>query len=157
MKVLFAASEIYPYAKTGGLADVADALPKSLQNRCSIFTVMPLYSFINKDSMKIFKQFELELGGVGYQVTIYGLNNHFFIQAPLLSTTEHLYGDDEGDYASNDLRFGIFCKAIAALCEILKIDIAHLNDWHTSLSALFIKEKGLKLSLIHISEPTRPY
>jgi len=143
MKILFAASEIYPYAKTGGLADVADALPKSLQKECDIFTVMPLYSFIDKECMKVFKQIELDLGGVGYDITFYTLDNHFFIEAPLLSTTAHLYGDTTGDYASNDLRFGIFCKAIATLCEMLEIDIAHLNDWHTALSALFIQEKGL--------------
>jgi len=42
MNVLFASSEIYPYAKSGGLADVCDALPDALKNYVNISRVMPL-------------------------------------------------------------------------------------------------------------------
>jgi starch synthase len=144
MRVLFAASEVYPYAKTGGLADVADALPRSLKKYVDISVVMPLYGFLSLEGLKQFAKFELDLGGVNYETTVYKKSNHYFIHAPLLSTTEHLYGENGSDYASNDVRFGIFSKAIAQLCEVLVIDILHINDWHTALSALFLKQKELK-------------
>lgn len=147
MKVLFAASEIYPYAKTGGLADVADALPKSLKSSVDIAVVMPLYGFMSKKGLKEFKKIDIDLGGVGYEIKVY-MNQkalkHYFIEAPLLSTTANLYGEDGKDYGNNDIRFGIFCKAVASLCEMLSIDILHINDWHTALAALFIKESSVQ-------------
>lgn len=152
MKVLFATSEMYPYAKTGGLADVADALPKSLQQYTDISRVMPLYGFLSKENLKVFKTIELDLGGINYSVTVYLSSKNkiktYFIEAPLLSTTDHLYGENGSDYASNDIRFGIFSKAIVQLCDILDIDILHLNDWHTALAALFVKEKNLSTKVV---------
>jgi len=48
MKLLFAAAEIFPHAKTGGLADVAQALPATLEKQIDVLSVMPLYDFIDR-------------------------------------------------------------------------------------------------------------
>ena len=153
MRVLFCASEIFPFAKTGGLADVASALPKALKDEVEINSVMPLYGFMSKEKFqKESLTFSVSLGGIDYAIELYSTYNDgiktYFIDAPLLSATQDLYGDEKGDYANNDLRFGIFCAAVVALASTLKIDILHLNDWHSALCALFIKESSLDIKTI---------
>ncbi|WP_345993868.1 glycogen/starch synthase [Sulfurimonas sp. HSL-1716] len=152
MKVLFASSEIFPYAKSGGLADVADALPHILQEYVEISRVMPLYGFMDKDGFDYEKSYKISLGGIDYKINLYtkqsGSMRTYFIEAPLLSATKNLYCDKDGDYANNDLRFGIFCMALVELASMLNIAILHLNDWHTALCALFIHERKMKIKTV---------
>lgn len=152
MKVLFAASEIFPHAKSGGLADVSDALPAALAKSVDISRVMPFYGFMKKKEFKVYGNFTIMLAGNEYEIEILQTSKDkvvtYFVNAPFLSTTQNLYGNENGDYKNNDLRFGIFCKAIVDLSLRLSIDVLHLNDWHTALSALFIKESNLKIKTI---------
>lgn len=152
MKVLFASSEIYPYAKTGGLADVADALPFALISLVDISRVMPLYSFMKKEDFTFYDNFTISIGGTNYDIEVFSRIKDtlvtYFVKAPLLSTTENLYGDKGVDYLNNDLRFGIFCRAIIELSAKLGTEVLHLNDWHTALGALFIKESNLNIKTI---------
>ena len=152
MKVLFAASEIFPHAKSGGLADVADALPHAMKSLVTIMRVMPLYGFMDKKNLKLESSFEIELSGINYNINLYLSKQEnvstYFIEAPLLSTTQNLYGDENGDYANNDLRFAIFCSSVVKLCVELDVDVVHLNDWHTALTALYINDKKLKIKTV---------
>jgi starch synthase len=152
MRVLFASSEIFPYAKSGGLADVADALPHAIKEFVEVSRVMPLYSFIQRDTLKKEMQYSIELSGIEYRCAIYSKDEYgvvtYFIKAPLLSSTKNMYGDGDGGYANNDLRFAVFCKAIVELCKKLDIEIVHLNDWHTALVALYIKDKKLNIKTL---------
>lgn len=152
MKVLFASSEIFPYAKSGGLADVAGALPQVLSQHLEIFCVMPFYGFMNTDRFeKCDHSFSLDLGKIQYDITLYKAQNRnistYLIKAPLLSDTQKLYGDCEA-YANNDLRFGIFSRAIVKLASYLGVDIIHLNDWHSALAALWSKEETKKIKTV---------
>ncbi len=152
MKVLFASSEIFPYAKSGGLADVADALPRALSSYTELYSVIPLYGFMSKKDLELSQSFEVSLGDEKYKINLYtklqNTLNLFFLEAPLLSETKTLYCGKDGDYADNDLRFAIFCKGVVALAERLHVEVLHLNDWHTSLCALFAKEQKLVLKTI---------
>ena len=152
MRLLFAASEVFPYAKTGGLADVADALPKALAKEIDISRVMPLYGFMQKEAFSFYDNFTLSLGEQNYSVKVYKDTNEgvitYFIEAPYLSDTQSLYGDVDGDYENNALRFGLFCKAVVMLGLRLNITHLHLNDWHSALVALFVKELSLKIKTL---------
>lgn len=152
MKILFASSEILPYAKSGGLADVADALPQALSEFEDVIKVMPLYSFISKDDLEFEYGVSICLGATSYDVKFYTKTDYglvtYFVDAPFLSTTKNLYAYKDVEYENNDLRFGIFCKAIVELAQKKGVDILHLNDWHTALSALYIKEKKLKIKTV---------
>lgn len=152
MKVLFAAGEMFPYVKTGGLADVANALPHALKNYADTSVVLPLYSFLHLEALEEFKTFELTLQQERYTISIYTTFHNdlrvYFIKAPFLSTTKELYGESEGDYPNNDLRFGLFCMAVVELSKILEIQLLHLNDWHTALCALFVKEQNLNIKTV---------
>ncbi len=147
MKMLFASAEIYPYAKTGGLADVAQALPKALSKKIDVLSIMPLYDFIDRDTFEIHsldESFLITLGAKIYTVSLYRGFNHgvetLFVYEPMLCSRKSPYGDRHGDYPNNDLRFGLFSKAIVITAQMYAVDILHLNDWHTALTALWAKE-----------------
>ena len=152
MRVLFAASEIFPYAKTGGLADVSYALPLAMKKYAEIFRVMPLYGFMEKKNYTLYDNFTVTLREEDYPVTIYCKEERgvptYFVHAVYLSETEHPYGDEAGDYADNALRFGIFCMAIVELSLRLNITLIHLNDWHTALVALYVKACALNIRTV---------
>ncbi len=78
MKLLFAAAEIFPYAKTGGLADVAQALPATLEKQIDVLSVMPLYDFIDREKFTLTamnESFQITLGKDIYEISIFeGMN-----------------------------------------------------------------------------------
>ncbi len=148
MRVLFASSEIFPYAKSGGLADVASSLPKALSKEIDILRVMPFYGSMDESKFdKSSIKYSINLGGISYKIEILSRLDEniltYFIKAPLLSDTQNLYGDG-GVYANNDMRFGIFSKAICSLASSLHVELVHLNDWHCALSAFWLKNSDIK-------------
>jgi len=148
MRLLFAASEIFPFAKTGGLADVAAALPKALCKHIDVVSVMPLYGFMQTSELKHEDfNFSISLGGITYKIDIYSQKKQrvkiYFIKAALLSATQEPYSD-----TNLDLRFAIFSMAVVELALHVKADILHLNDWHTALCALFVKERALDIKTV---------
>ena len=131
MKVAFCSSEVFPFAKTGGLADVAGALPKALAdqgNQVKVF--MPLYKGIKPKQLK----------------KDYGYSKHesiefYFIRHDEYFLRDALYGTPKGDYPDNLDRFSFFCdKTIELLKSIdFRPDIIHNNDWQTALVSVFLK------------------
>ncbi len=147
MKLLFAAAEIYPYAKTGGLADVSQALPSTLAKQIDVLSVMPLYDFIDREKFALTamnESFQITLGKDIYEISLFeGMNQGvrtLFIYEATLCHCITPYGNKNADYLSNDLRFGIFSKTVVILAQMFEIDVLHLNDWHTALAALWAKE-----------------
>jgi starch synthase len=150
MSILFAASEIFPYAKTGGLADVAHALPEALREEGQrVYTVMPLYSQIDRDKYDIVfsgLSFDYWLAGVRHQFDVFyrkKSKDELFIYNPILCDRLGLYHDDFGDFGDNALRFGLFSYAVLEVMirMKLKIDTIHVNDWQTALVPLLAKTR----------------
>jgi starch synthase len=149
MNILFTSSEIYPYAKTGGLADVAQSLPEALRKTETVYTVMPLYNMIDRKKFNIVDSglsFEYWLCGVRHQFDIFvnkNIKEDIFIYNPILCDREGLYHDSYGDFGDNGLRFGLFAYAVleTMIRMKLKIDVIHVNDWQTSLISLLVKTK----------------
>lgn len=146
-KVLFAASEVYPFAKTGGLADVAHALPRALKNHYDVTVVMPLYSSIDRDKYTIVSLDErvyVSMGSIEYPFELFGCtvegNQYYFIYSPLLCDREFLYGTPMAGYEDNAERFALFSYAIVALLKRERHEIVHLNDWQCALAALLISD-----------------
>ncbi|GGN35438.1 MULTISPECIES: glycogen synthase GlgA [Marinomonas] len=153
MKILFAASEIYPLIKTGGLADVAGALPVALRNKGhDIKLIMPAYQGILNKVAPIQKS--INLGnpfGVGDLLL---LETHipdndtpiWLLQCQALYEREDgPYVDKNGvDFQDNHLRFAALSWAIATLAlhgNLIdwQADILHLNDWQTGFAAAYLK------------------
>ncbi len=146
-RLLFVASEVYPFAKSGGLADVAHSLPRALAAEYDLHVLMPLYQFVEREKFGIIslnEGFEIEMGGVGYRIELFGCTyegvDYRFIYSPLLCDRDFLYGPPEQGYEDNALRFGIFNHAIVELLKEHKYEVAHLNDWQSALVPLLLKE-----------------
>lgn len=151
LKVLFVSAEVEPFAKTGGLADVAGSLPKELSVLGhDVRVVMPRYGIIN-ESMKYVSDFPVELGErketcIIKESNIYDLNNKAI---PVYFIENHNYFNRGGIYCYNDdaQRFILLCKAALEMLPSIdfKPDIIHCNDWHTGPICLMLKEKYSKL------------
>jgi len=146
--LLFAASEVYPFAKSGGLADVAYSLPRALRQNYEVNVVLPLYKFIDRKKFSILslnKHFDVHMGKQSYPVELYGCEyeglSYRFIYSPTLCDKDFLYGTAESGYEDNALRFGIFNYAIVELLRQKDYVIAHLNDWQSALVPLLVKEE----------------
>jgi starch synthase len=150
MKIAFVSSEIFPYSKTGGLADVAGALPKALSKlRCEIKIFTPKYYSIdeNKFDLKYLDEFgglKIRVAGKIRTVRLYKGRlpdsniDVFFIDCPHYFHRDGFYTDG----CDEDERFVLFSKAVIETLQKLqwKPDVVHCNDWQTGLIPLYIKD-----------------
>lgn len=137
MNILFASSEVAPFSKTGGLGDVAWALPRALAARGHRVAVLtPLYGSIDRKELR-------PLGRVGSWGRLHrwaqdGLEV-LFLEDDRRFGREGIYGEGGEDYPDNAERFGHFSRALLPMAEAAGFpapDILHLNDWQTGLAAL---------------------
>lgn len=144
MKILFVSPEIVPYAASGGLADVAEALPVALNELGhDVARIMPKYKGIeNTYELEEIVSFIVETKGRARVATVYSHfkdnvttyfigNQHFFER-------DKLYGYDD-----DDERYGFFCKALIEALIVIKLqpDVIHLNDWQSALIGLLLKQE----------------
>jgi len=152
LNILFAASEVAGFAKTGGLADVAAALPKALKKLGhEIKVVMPRYYKIDKEKLtKLQEPLGVSMGNLGeLWAAVYTTKlpksdvDIYFIDHEGFFGRGGLYEDDSGAYSDNDIRFIFFSKATLQLCKLLHFtpDIIHANDWHTAALPLLQKTR----------------
>lgn len=144
MKIAMVASEVVPFAKTGGLADVAGALPLALEY-CGheIIVIMPGYKCITEAKLKISRVApDVTTCVMGKNIKVYFIENKAYFNR------DGLYGDKNGDYPDNLERFSFFCRrALDLLKEIdFPADILHLHDWEASLVAGYLKNLYAKMS-----------
>jgi starch synthase len=144
MKILLASSEVHPYSKTGGLADMVGALGKALARAGhGVRIVTPLYRGIREKFPRIKRedwQFDLPLGTRRVQAELFSLKVEkgltvYFIHQPEFYFRAGLYLEDDISYADNAERFIFFSKCVAHLARYLpwRPDVVHVNDWQTSL------------------------
>ncbi len=143
MKILFSASEMTPFAKTGGLADVASALPKYLARLGhKVVVVLPRYYNINRANLEFaFSHLRVSMGSLGtlwagvYRKRLANNLTVYFIDYEEYFGRSNLYTDDRGfAYPDNAQRFIFFSRATLELARRLDFspDIIHANDWHTA-------------------------
>ncbi|NPV45914.1 MAG: glycogen synthase [Armatimonadetes bacterium] len=149
MKVLLASAEVAPFAKVGGLADVAGSLPKALHERgVDIRVIMPKYRGVTAPGQPLRRRLESVIVPMpsfvsgcaldestlpGTEIPIYFVeHNHYFDR-------DSVYGPG-GGFPDNFERLVFFCRAVLASFEGLgwEPDIIHLNDWHTTLIAPYV-------------------
>lgn len=146
MKILYAVSECWPFAKTGGLADVAASLPSFLKKMgVDISVVMPCYgdiSYYYDSKEKEVANFKVDVAWRKQNCAIkkitYNDIDYYFVDNEFYFKREGLY-----DHLDDAERFTFFSRAILEMLPYLdfKPDIIHCNDWHTALVSLFLKTK----------------
>ena len=150
MNVLIASSEIVPFAKTGGLADVTGALPKALRRiGVEADCVLPLYRCVDRDRFPFTGPGQAivvplgnreEEGSVEETVAGGGVRA-FLVRNDRYFDREFLYGTRDGDYVDNSERFTFFCRAVMEWIARSgrRYDIIHCNDWQTALLPVYVK------------------
>ncbi|MCP5002821.1 MAG: glycogen synthase GlgA [Planctomycetes bacterium] len=149
-KIMFVSSEVVPFAKTGGLADVSSSLPKQLKRfGCDARIVMPFYRVVRDQRLPletVIEELEIPfrsgmLKAQIKQVNLEELVPVYFILYDEFYDRKNLYGNFEGDYHDNAERFIFFCRSILELCKRINFqpDIIHCNDWQTGLIPAYLK------------------
>lgn len=152
VEVLFASSEVAPYSKVGGLADVAGALPGELARLgVDMQVISPLYSLVDRRKFGI--EFTDLAGSISMGKQVYSYRvaalekqgkssvRHLFVHNKRLFSRPGIYTKPSGvGFNDNNARFFLFQKAIVNLITrgVLGPDVVHLNDHHTALIPLFL-------------------
>jgi len=145
MRILFVASEGLPFSKTGGLADVVEALPKALVARGhEVAVVLPRYrgtktSTIVMPSLTVPLGSRLRFPAVADGTLLNGVR-YFFVDDPGYFDRDGIYGGPTGDYWDNAERFSEFSRAAIEISKhIWPADVIHCHDWQTALVPVLLR------------------
>ena len=149
MRILFAASEAAPFAKTGGLADVAGSLPPALAALGhDVRVVLPRYQCVDPEKFNLKhittlyvpfaswkERCDIFEGMMGRRVTVYFIGKDIYFNRPELYRTAY------ADYQDNAERFTFFSRSVVELCQALDLspEIMHCNDWQTGLVPFYLR------------------
>jgi len=150
MKVLLCASECVPFAKTGGLADVVNALGKILpKNKVETRIVLPKYKVIDEKKIKLKKivnEILIPIGDRYEKASIWEAKLQketvvYFVDAGKYFAREYLYRSPEGDYPDNNERFIFFSRACLETTKAVNFqpDVINCHDWETALIPAYLK------------------
>jgi starch synthase len=150
MKILFVASEGLPYSKTGGLADVIEALPKALVALGHDVTVMlPRYRntrtvAVALPSLTIPMDGKLRFPAIVAGGHVHGVA-YYFVEDQEYFDREQLYGVSGKDYPDNAERFAEFSRAAIEFCKrVWMPDVIHCHDWQTGLVPVLLQTEYAK-------------
>ena len=150
MKVAFTSSEVFPFAKTGGLADVAGSLPVELAklgHEVKVF--MPKYNTFGETQFGLHYQWEIGEMPIRVAGNVNSVHVHksflpgskvevYFIDCPHYFHRFRIYTNDRDE----DERFILFSKGVIELLQRLNWapDILHCNDWQTALIPILLTD-----------------
>ncbi|PIQ97508.1 MAG: glycogen synthase GlgA [Nitrospinae bacterium CG11_big_fil_rev_8_21_14_0_20_56_8] len=150
LKILLASSEVYPFAKTGGLGDIAGSLPKALrQLGHEVRVITPKYKVTAKCPLgfrPMGRDIDVPVGPALKKGFLYESRLAEGVPVYLVGNDEYyhrdeLYGEQGREYPDNPERFIFFCRAVLESCKATGFfpDIFHCNDWQTGLVPVYLK------------------
>jgi starch synthase len=166
MKVLFVSGELAPFAKVGGLADVAAALPAALfELGADIRIIIPRYGIIDSEKYpmeKILSGIEVEFKGEKNKINLFktalpgGNVAVYLIENDRYLSKGDIYLSQDASSCGNETEFERFGFFTVSVLEILKNlewqpQIIHCNDWHTGLLPLLAPKNFRTITTIHNS------
>jgi starch synthase len=154
MRILLASSEVHPYSKTGGLADMTGAMAKGLAHAGhQVGLVTPLYRGLRErfpELQKMDWHMDIPLGTRRVQSEVWTLAptpglTIYFINQPEFYNRAGIYSEGGADYIDNAQRFIFFSKAVTHLARYLpwRPEVVHVNDWQTGLVPLLLLHEKL--------------
>jgi starch synthase len=145
VRILFVASEGLPFSKTGGLADVVEALPKALVALGhEVAVVLPRYrgtkaTSVATPSLTIPLGNRLRFPAVVDGTQISGVR-YFFVDDPGYFDRDGIYGNSAGDFPDNAERYSEFSRtAIEIVKHVWPADVIHCHDWQTGLVPVLLR------------------
>lgn len=152
MKILFATSEAVPYWKTGGLADVARALPDALVRRGhDVVIVHPFYRHLRENPPPVETLGIHRIPWPGGDLAVRYLEHRppggapaLFVDQPYYFDVRDAYGPTRFDRYAAGRRFAFFCRAVVERARAWGADVVHLNDWPTGMVPVYARMDGLR-------------
>jgi len=146
LRILFVASEGLPFSKTGGLADVVEALPKALVAQGhEVAVVLPRYRE-TKATAVVMPSLTIPMGGTRLRFpaiadgTLLSGVRYYFVDDPAYFDRDGLYGGSAGDYPDNAERYAEFCRAAIEISKhVWPADVFHCHDWQTALVPVLLR------------------
>jgi starch synthase len=159
LKVLFLSSEAVPFAKTGGLADVAGALPAALKRLgLDVRLVLPFYRTTRDAGLQIrprLADLEVPFGNEILTSDVLECKTKEGVLTYLIDREDmydrlNLYGNERGDHYDNLERFSFLSHAVFALTDAIPFipDVIHCHDWQTGLVPALLQSEGEKDSAL---------
>ncbi len=157
LSVLFVVSECVPFAKTGGLADVAAALPVALAARGhDVRVVMPRYRCTRaQPTQRLADPLAVDMGGDTRWCAVHrGVLDDtvpvYLLEHDVLYDRDGIYGDAHGSFGDNAVRFALLCRGALALRDQLRFepDLIHVHDWQSSLLPVLLAAKKEPLATV---------
>ena len=140
------ASESTPFIKTGGLADVIGALPQALQaSGEEVAVVLPWYRDARVESSRpVLEDLPVWLGRTCYPAQVHETAaagvTFYLVKCPSLFDRKGVYGDENGDFPDNHLRFALLSRAALSVARwTFRPQILHCHDWQTALVAVYLR------------------
>lgn len=153
MKILHIASELAPFAKTGGLGDVVAALPTAqAHSGLDVTVALPAYGHVDWAALspkRVLHALPVALGGEEHSVGVLEVSldgvRVWLIDHPAFAWRHGIYGDAFGEYGDNPWRFALYGKAVLAAAEALGRwpQVLHAHDWHTGATLVHAAQTGL--------------
>ncbi len=149
MRILFVSAEVSPFAKVGGLADVAAALPRALHGLgVDVRIAMPKYrQVVGKTDLEQLTRLTVPVGNAEEECEVFrgylpqsDVPVYFFGNDPYFDR-DQIYGEKGGDYPDALERFVFLSRGALELPASLnwQPDIIHVNDWHTALVPAYLR------------------
>jgi starch synthase len=145
VRILFVASEGLPFSKTGGLADVVEALPKALVAQGhDVAVVLPRYRGSKNDaavlpSVTVPMGAALRFPSIGGGEKVHGVQ-YFFVEDAEYFDREGIYGTSAGDFPDNAERYAELCRAAIEVAKhVWPADVIHCHDWQTGLLPVLLR------------------
>ncbi|MEP7003451.1 MAG: glycogen/starch synthase [Chloroflexota bacterium] len=151
LRVAFAAAEAAPYAKVGGLADVAGSLPQALAKLgCDVSLYLPLHGTIDRTKWGIrddARERSVPYGASHVRVAYPSVERE---GVRVVFVANKRVGRDKIYGAPDDAkRYAFFCRAVAAALEDDEADVVHAHDWHAALLVPMIAKRSPSVFTIH--------
>jgi starch synthase len=154
MKILLASSEVHPYSKSGGLADMVGALAKALGRAGhQVGVVTPLYRGVRERAANIGRfawDMDVPLGRGRERAEVWTVEHSpgvtvYFVEQPVYFDRPALYTENGIDYADNAERFIFFSKCVVHLARYLpwQPEVVHVHDWQTGLVPIMMLHQKL--------------
>ncbi|WP_375407888.1 glycogen synthase GlgA [uncultured Methylobacterium sp.] len=154
-RILYATPEMADFVKTGGLGEVAGALPRALRRHYDVRVLIPGYRQVvdRFDHMPVVARLPGQAGvppcDLGLVEMGDGLLVYVLLSADLYQRDGTPYGDAQGDFRDNDLRFARLSLAAAEIAGGAdpgwSADLLHLNDWQTALAPAYLSWTGRRI------------
>jgi starch synthase len=158
MKILIAASEIAPFAKSGGLADFVEGMASHLGAAGhEVTVVLPFFRCIRENKSVGAKRsktrFSVSVGLENLPCEVWeaacpkGVKLRF-IQREEFFDRSGLYGADGRDYQDNAARFIFFSKCVTEIARLHLPDVVHLVGWQAAMAAVFLRDQKLHVPTV---------